>query len=190
VTAGGCTDTAQIAVTVYPTPVANAGSDVTIQQGASTNLLGTGGTSYLWSPATDLSCTTCANPIATPTTSTTYCVLVTTGSCVDSSCVRVDVEKPCPTNRDLAVPNAFSPNGDGANDIFSMPGWEDCISNFRIVIFDRWGEKVFESADAAFTWDGTYKGERMNPGVVVYFIQATLFNGEEVQKKGNISLLQ
>ena len=100
------------------------------------------------------------------------------------------VELPCPTDKDLQVPNAFSPNTDGFNDQFCLQGWNMCITQFRICIFDRWGEKVFESSDATFCWDGNYKGKALDPAVFVYYITATLGNNESIEKKGNISLIR
>ena len=90
----------------------------------------------------------------------------------------------------LAVPNAFSPNNDGHSDVFTLQKWAFCSSKFSFIIFDRWGEKVFETEDASKGWDGTYKGKQMNTAVFVYIINATLTNGEKVTKKGNISLIR
>ena len=187
---GGCIDTAQVTVTVYPSPLASAGADVTISAGTSTTLNASGGTTYTWNASPDLSCTNCPNPTVSPSETTTYCVVVSNGNCIDSACVKVTVETPCSTNKELEVPNAFSPNGDGYNDFFCIPGWEGCIDQFSIYIYDRWGEKVFESEDPSFCWDGTFRGQTMNPGVLVYYIKAAIFNGDKVVKKGNISLIQ
>ena len=59
----------------------------------------------------------------------------------------VYVDVPCPSNANFSVPNAFSPNGDGHNDIFTINGWKTCIVDYKMVIYDRWGEKVYESTD-------------------------------------------
>lgn len=88
------------------------------------------------------------------------------------------------------VPNAFSPNGDGHSDLFVLHGWGNCVSSFSFLIFDRWGEKVFETEDASEGWDGNYKGKPLNPGVFVYYIRANSFTGEKITKKGNISLIR
>lgn len=188
--ASGCTQTASGFVGTVGGIIADAGADVIITQGQSTTLVATGGVTYTWSPATGLSCTACDSTIATPLQTTTYCVTADSLSCTDTACVRVIVEVPCPTNKDLAVPNAFSPNDDGHNDIFCLQGWSNCIQTFNIYIFDRWGEKVFESTDAGFCWDGTYRGKALDPAVFVYFITATFSNDNKVESKGNISLIR
>ncbi len=91
---------------------------------------------------------------------------------------------------DYKVPNAFSPNNDGHNDLFVLHGWDKCVSNFSLVIFDRWGEKVYETSNPANSWDGKYKGKTLDPAVFVYYIDAKSNSGEKVNKKGNISLIR
>ncbi len=90
----------------------------------------------------------------------------------------------------LQVPNAFSPNNDGHSDLFTLQGWPPCVSSFSISIFDRWGEKVFETEDASKGWDGNFKGKALDPAVFVYYIKAKTFGGNEITKKGNISLIR
>src|SRR5574337_419493 len=104
-----------------------------------------------------------------------YCVTVTDNNgCADSTCMTVTVNTDC---GDVFVPSAFSPNNDGVNDQLCVFGIQ-CISTFDLVVYDRWGEKVFESTDPSKCWDGTYKGQAMNPGTFVYYLQATLTNGK------------
>lgn len=88
------------------------------------------------------------------------------------------------------VPNAFSPNNDGHNDLLVLNGWDKCVSDFSLVIFDRWGEKVYETTNPANSWDGKYKGKILDPAVFVYYIDAKSNSGEKVTKKGNISLIR
>ncbi|MGZ4055752.1 MAG: DUF7948 domain-containing protein, partial [Bacteroidia bacterium] len=187
---GTCTDTAMVAVVVNPAPSIITTGSTSIMLGSSTPLTASGGTSYAWSPATGLSCTNCANPIATPIQTTTYCVQVSNGTCSDSSCVTVNVEMPCPDVTELQVPDAFSPNGDANNDLFILQGWSACMKEFKIYIYDRWGEKVFESVDANFNWDGTYHGKTLDPAVFVYYIKATFVNDVSIERKGNITLIR
>jgi gliding motility-associated-like protein len=188
--AAGCSQTASGIIGSTGSITADAGADITITLGQSTTLTASGGTTYTWSPTNGLSCSSCANPVASPTQSMTYCVLADSSSCTDTACVRITVETPCPTNKDLAVPNAFSPNEDGHNDILCLQGWSNCIQTFSIYIYDRWGEKVFESSDAGFCWDGTYRGRALDPAVFVYFITATFSNDTKIETKGNISLIR
>lgn len=86
------------------------------------------------------------------------------------------------------VANVFSPNGDGNNDVLHALG--KGITELQFIIFNRWGEKIFETNDITSGWDGTYKGEPMNIGVFVYYIKGKLKNGDEVIKKGNVTLLR
>jgi len=86
------------------------------------------------------------------------------------------------------VPNIFSPNGDGFNDVLRVRG--KGIAELEFIIYDRWGEKVFETTDANVGWDGTYKGEPMNLAVFVYVIKGKFKNGDVIDKKGNFTLLR
>jgi gliding motility-associated-like protein len=127
-------------------------------------------------------------------------VIVTTAAgCVDSSHLTVFITPPCPNNRTMQAPNAFTPNGDGINDELCLFGWDECVNSFHMMIYDRWGSKVFETNDADFCWDGKYKGKLLDPGVYVYFINAIYDvdgatpldkSQKEVTKKGNISLVR
>lgn len=198
-----CTGTGSTTVNIIvnPKPSIIVSQDQTIFLGSSATLTASGGVAYEWSPSTNLSCTSCSSTVASPSESKEYCVTVTdNNTCYDSSCVKVEIEIPCPTNRNLVVPNAFTPNGDGYNDELCLYGWDNCVSGFSIFIYDRWGEKVFESTNASFCWDGIYKGKLLDPAVFVYFINAKYITsgdsplaetGEvEVNKKGNISLVR
>ena len=188
-------------MTINPLPTILIGPEQTIWLGGlGAWIYATGGTTYSWSPVTNLSCPTCDSTFASPTETTTFCVTVTELGCIDSACVKMNVEIPCSSNRNLGVPNAFSPNNDGINDKFCLDGWSDCVDAFEILIFDRWGEKVYESKDPDFCWDGIYKGRALDPAVFVYFIKATYaIAGDlptsprtsfDVNKTGNISLVR
>ncbi len=186
--------TATITVAVNPVTTATA-SAYTILEGQSTQLSAAGGTAFQWSPDTGLSCDTCSITTASPLINTLYCVTVTdTNACTDTACVAIAVEKPCPG--DYKVPTAFSPNNDGFNDKFCLQGWSNCVSDFTILIFDRWGEKVFESNNPGFCWDGTYKTfgtgsqQDMNAAVFVYTVDAVLADGTKISRKGNITLIR
>ncbi len=165
--------------------------DPVVVPGGSTMLFGSGGSSYAWSPSTTLSCSDCANPIATPTETTTYCLTVFDGLCSDTACVRIQVERaePICTAANIFVPTAFSPNASGKNDQQCVFGTE-CIASMTFRIYDRWGNKVFESTDPKACWDGTYNGQALDPAVFVYHLSATLLNGETVERQGNITLVR
>lgn len=184
--ANGCTFTDSIFVAVYPSAIISVSPDTTIANGGEASLFASGGVSYLWSPVTDLSCDDCAYPIASPPDTTIYCVTVTdSNACVATACTAVHVKIVC---GDVFVPNAFSPTVNGENDVLCV--YSNCIESMYIVIYDRWGEKVFESSSESVCWDGTYRGKDMNPGVFVYQLDAVLINGETVSQKGNISLVR
>lgn len=189
--ANGCTQLATINVGGNPGPTASVGADVTIIPGANTSLVASGGGAYNWSPSTGLSCTTCSNPIASPTQTTQYCVTVTDANgCTDNSCMMVTVVPPCPDNAELDLPTAFTPNNDGHNDVYLIAGLNNCIAKYSLVIFNRWGQKVFESTDLAAAWDGKLHGRALDAGVFVYYFTGIFLNGESLTKKGNISLIR
>ncbi len=184
--ANGCTRASTVTVQADTIPVVTVSPDVTISLGSSTTLQGSGTGSYLWMPSTGLSCSSCPNPTAAPTNTTTYCLAITGFSgCRDSACVKVTVDLTC---GEAFVPNFFSPNGDGVNDLLCVYG--SCIQELSFSIYDRWGEKVFETKDPGFCWDGTFRGQSMNTAVFAYYLQATLRNGQTVTGKGNISLVR
>ena len=142
------------------------------------------GSTFIWTPPGTLSCDTCASTIASPTVTTTYTLTVTNGPCTSSDTVTVFVEVQC---GELFVPNVFSPNGDNENDTLKVYG--NCITSLEFVIYDRWGEKVFETDDPAKGWDGNVRGKKMDTAVFVYYLNATV-NGTEVKKHGNITLVK
>jgi gliding motility-associated-like protein len=185
---GTCTGSATATVTINNTPLVHISGPTITEAGNSILLTANGAANYSWSPSTNLSCVNCPNPIASPDTTTTYCVKgITESGCIDSSCITITVDGKL-TCQTIYVPDAFSPNGDGVNDIESVFG--DCIAEIQFMIFDRWGEKVFEANTPGESWDGTYKGRLMNTAVFVYYLKATLTTGEEISQKGNISLIR
>ena len=182
----GCIATTTINVASNPGPLANAGVDVTIALGKSTILSANGGNSYNWTPVTGLSSATIANPVASPTITTTYCVEVSDANgCTDSACVTVTVELPC---GDIYIPTAFSPNDDNHNDLECVIGY--CIKTLKLTIYNRLGEIVFETTDPAICWDGKFTEVEMNTGFFVYYLNAVLTDDQQITKKGNISLFR
>ena len=178
------TNTTTQVITVNPMPVAVAGTSTTISTGNSVTLSSSGGGTYSWAPASSLSCVTCANPIATPTVTTTYTCFVTLGGCTDTAQVIIDVID----SANIFIPNASSPNNDGENDFFFVHGAG--IKSIQIVVYDRIGEKVFETADINIGWDGTYKGQKMNTAVFVYYVTVFYFNGKDDTLHGDLSLIR
>ena len=145
------------------------------------------GADITWSPTDGLSCTTCPNPNASPSETTTYYVTVETADgCFASDSVVVFVNQPC---GELFVPTIFSPNNDGNNDLLCVYG--GCIETINFSIYSRWGEKVFETMDPSECWDGNYKGKPMNSEVFVYKLIIKLVGQEdELIESGNINLVR
>ena len=171
---------------VVDTPNTDALRDTCIRYGQSVQLFGVQASYFTWSPNVALSCTNCANPIANPTVSTTY---VLTGynskKCKYNDTLRLCVVQDC---GEMFVPNAFSPNLDGVNDVLYVRG--KCLKNLTFMIFNRWGEKVFETSDQKIGWDGTFNGELLNTAVFVYRLEGTTFDGNAFSQKGNITLIR
>jgi gliding motility-associated-like protein len=108
-----------------------------------------------------------------------------TNGCTDSTCLTIRVDIPCD---ELFVASAFSPNNDGHNELVCLRG--NCIQTFYFSIYNRWGEKVFESSDQKTCWDGTYKGKLENTAVFMYTLDVLLTSGEKISRKGTISLIR
>lgn len=188
--ANGCTQTATALVTNANGPTAVAGVSTTITSGNSAQLNASGGVTYSWSPATGLSDPNISNPVASPDQTTEYCVYVTdTSGCTDSACVTVYVEEPC-TNT-WYLPNAFSPNNDGENDVFKtyFPNLS-CIKEYKLGVYDRWGELIFETTDPADSWDGSYIFKAMDTQVLTYYLHILFVDGTLVDERGNVSMLR
>ncbi len=123
-----------------------------------------------------------------PMKTTTYIVrIVDESGCTAFDTVKVIVQT---CSEAVLIPNAFSPNGDRVNDqlcILTRPGSLDRV---EWMIFSRWGEKVFESKDINTCWDGTFKSKILPPDVFGYIIKFSCPGGEELIKKGNVSILK
>ncbi|WEK37624.1 MAG: PKD domain-containing protein [Candidatus Pseudobacter hemicellulosilyticus] len=191
----GCKDNTSKQITVAPQPVINILNNPTIALGSSINLPVTYGPDivrYTWTPVTDLNCTDCATPLASPRKTITYQVAVEDqNGCTNSSEVTVSVV--C-NEENYFVPNSFSPNGDGRNDVFYPRGKSiSRISSMRI--FTRWGEMVYEkrnfnSNDATAGWDGTFKGKPANADVYIYIVEFICNNSAIIPVKGDLMLMR
>lgn len=189
----GCGSTSSltaITVTVNQQPLVSVNvPSVMLCYAAEVNLTASGATSYTWNPETSLSCILCADPVASPDQTIQYCVVGSNDNvCFSKACTTVEVN--FSSGLEFSFPTAFTPNGDGNNDSFCLLGWAHCNDNFHIMIFDRWGEKVFESTDPNFCWDGIYKGKLLNADVFVYSVNAVYKDETKVSKKGNITLIR
>jgi gliding motility-associated-like protein len=142
--------------------------------------------SYSWSPATGLSCIDCANPVATPYQTTQYQLVLNYGkNCTSKANASIEIEH----GPDTYIPNAFTPNGDDVNDEFSVFGTK--IKSVSMRIFNRWGEKVFDSDDSQWAvWDGTYKGVGQPAGVYVYVAQIVYLDDVKKTREGSVTLIR
>jgi hypothetical protein len=196
-------DTAAVTVTVNQLPVIQVSPEsITIEEGTSTQLNASGASTYFWTPAEGLSCTNCSNPEANPLETTTYIVIGTDEmGCSDSTTVAVTVTK---YKNIVYLPNVFSPiNVNGDNQ--TLQAFGSNIAGLSLVIFDRWGEKVYESTNATEAarsdgkccaygdgWDGTWKntGAKINVAAFGYILKGKFLDGEEFEKHGNITLIK
>ena len=162
---GACVASDTICITVDPLPIIDAGPNVTIFEGGSTTLNATGGISYTWTPGTGLSDSTIANPVATPTETTTYYVTgVSPNGCIAIDSVTVTVLP------NIKFPDGISPNGDGKNDVWIIDFIEQFPNNV-VEIYNRWGELLFHADGYQQDWDGTYEGKELPIGTYYYVIE-------------------
>ncbi len=195
VDANGCSDTLTLHVgNEHLEPDIDVSSDTNdVFPGTQVNLFVTDSSdfSYLWSGGENIFGATTPTATVAPSHTTTYYVTVTDQygcQARDSITIRVlDVVCGEPY---IYVPNAFSPNGDGQNDVLYVYANPALITKLHLMIYDRWGELVFETESLDKGWDGTYKGRKLDPAVFVYYLEATCINDETFVKKGNITLLK
>lgn len=169
-----------------PTIHLSKSNDVNCILGIS-KLNATGGTKYAWSPVETLNNPFVPNPVASPVTTTTYKVTVTTAlGCIGEDSITVDVS--AASKNAIQMPNAFSPNGDGLNDCFGV-GFLGQISNLRLSVYDRWGNRVFYTNNPTQCWDGRFGGKELATGVYIYQVSATTMCGDVV-RKGTVTLIR
>lgn len=142
-----------------------------------------------WSPPQHVANPSAFITTATPESSTLFTVeLYDDHGCSHTDTVSVHVEQVICGEPNIFVPNVFTPNGDGINDVLLVKG--EWITNLSLMIFDRWGEKVFESDSLTFGWDGCYKGVPCTPGVYYYSLEVSCQGGKKYIKGGDITLLK
>jgi gliding motility-associated-like protein len=178
----GCLGTITSSVIVKPLPIVmiNSSSNSYIYTpGEDLTLTGNGGVSYVWSNGS-----TDSNLVVYQTEQTQYCLEVTdANSCVNQTCVTVDLK----TESTLYVPNSFTPNDDKINDVFFVMGTN--ITEFIILIFNSWGELLFESTDITKGWDGKYYGENVSNGIYVYSLKAKGIDGKKYKIVGKLNVM-
>lgn len=182
-------------VIVHTSPTVNAGPDITTSNGSIIPMrleLSEDVTTVRWTPQDGLSCSVCANTTITPKNDATYYIEVTNRyGCTAKD--ELNLKIVC-DNANIFIPNSFSPNRDGVNDIFYIRGrGAQEVKSFKI--FNRWGQLVYErysftTNDSSKGWDGTFKGQAANPDVYVYFTEVVCDKGGAQLLKGNITLLK
>jgi gliding motility-associated-like protein len=183
----GCADTAFTNITVYPAAVVNLGPDsVIISPGQSYQISPqTNCDFFLWYPPLGLDNINVSNPVATPTVNTTFIVNgATSNGCVVTDSIRIHVDP----GTSISIPNAFTPGGNVNNTFMIIYKGAVGLNYFRI--FDRWGNKVYESNNINAGWDGKYNGQPQPMGVYVYEVEAITSTGEVFQRVGNVTLVR
>ncbi len=183
----GCHARDSVSIKLYPSSPVIAGPDQSIFRGDSTQLQASGGLSYIWSPATDLNNPNIPNPEASPSQTIVYFVTGTdSNSCNTTDSVIIYVlDRPL-----MIIPNAFSPNQDGLNDVFKpvILDAKTQIDAFRI--YNRWGNLIYETQDINQGWNGKFNSIDQPVGNYIYFISGVSSIGQAFVKKGNFTLLR
>jgi len=182
-----CADTLTTTILVHPLPDINAlPGDTSVPYGTQLQLIASGAVSYTWSPADFLN-----NPFLPAPTAyiTDNVVFIVTGldnnGCSKSDSVFITVTY----NHYLALPNAFTPNGDGRNDVFKIGNMNfQKLQEFSV--YNRWGQQVFTTNDPKQGWDGTYNGQPQEMGVYTYLIQVAYPDGTVDNYKGDVTLIR
>jgi gliding motility-associated-like protein len=193
--AGCIPDTDYVDIIVHPTPTVEAGIGKTIIAGdmIHLNAEATGIiTKWLWSPSEGLLSPTSGTTDGYPKRSTLYQILVSTEyNCIATDTVRIIVM--C-DNSQVYLPNTFTPDGNGVNDVF-YPRGKGLANIDRFRIYNRWGEVVFERLNVAVEdkrvgWDGKMNGRLLTPDIYVYTVEATCDTGEPIKWQGDVMLLR
>ncbi len=179
----GCQDTASLSVALYPPAWVSAAQESTIDRGQSAQLHAFGTGTLSWSPDSSLSCGTCPDPVASPEATTTYTVELTDGNgCLAFDQVTIYVRG------NLFVPNTFTPNHDGINDRFRVLATE--LAEFRLMIFNRWGELIFSSERQEEGWDGRYGGHDSPVDTYVWRVDFRETTGQSRTLYGHVNLIR
>jgi gliding motility-associated-like protein len=194
----GCIYTETVTIGEPDEFTVDLGPDVDIILGESVQLevVTTNGSpnyTYLWTPAENLSCTDCGNPTVDSLQDDRYITVLVEdlNGCTAEDDIYIRIEKP----RLVFIANAFTPNDDGNNDWLFVQGGNGTQRVVSFQVFDRWGEIVYETADAPlndsnYGWDGTYKGQAMNGGVFVWVAEVEFEDGERLVYKGSTVLIR
>lgn len=187
--ANACDSIVTYNITVSSLPPVDAGAgNILITEGDTIQLNATGAVNYVWSPSEGLSCNNCPSPLAFPRSETLYTVTGTDAQgCAATDNVRIRVDLRC---NDLFLAELFSPDGVGpaANEKLCLYG--NCIRHFSLIIYNRWGEQVFETTDVSNCWEGLHKGRPSESGLYAYTLYVERTDGSMLRKSGTLTLLR
>lgn len=180
----GCKDTAYTHIAFSPIPTVNAGIDKVITFGESVEIKATHSKgSFTWIPHASIGCYTCEKNMVTPGSTIIYTAKLTDKyGCIVTDDVLVSLDGA------LYIPNTFSPNGDSKNDVFKISAQD--ILEFEILIFNRWGELIYESEDINEVWDGSYKGKQSQIGTYIWKIKYSDVNTRNKEVIGHVNLIR
>jgi gliding motility-associated-like protein len=186
----GCLDTASVSVAVKPFTLTLTANPDPVLAGTNTVLTTTGNFTYnvlSWAPSIFFANQTATTQnIVVKDTSKSFTVIAQSiDGCLDTATLYVTVD---PNLKDFFIPNAFSPNGDGNNDILKVYG--SSVRDVTMRIYNQWGELIFETKDINKGWDGTWKGRPQEVGVYVYVAQVTFYNNVTMKRKGTVNLIR
>lgn len=171
-------------ITVAGEPAVDAGNDISIIQGQSTVLSGSGAGTPIWSPITGLSDPAVFSPTANPGSTTTYILTVTdSNSCINSDTIIITVIQGGFNGK---ISNLFTPNGDGINDFWYIEGIQNFPDN-EVFIYNIYGKEVYTKKAYSNDWQGTYNGSELPDGTYYYVIR---FDSSDKIQKGTVDILR
>lgn len=183
----GCSDTLDATLRVNERPTTHIiNNDTTVYYGQSVQLQAEGASHYVWSPGGSLNNDRIVNPVATPLSTTMY---VATGYAPNGCPLKDSVLIKVNINEHPFIPNAFSPNGDGRNDVFKIGN----LTHQRIMsfsIFNRWGKEVYKAGINQNGWDGMYNGSPAPIDTYFYYIELVLADGSIKRYRGDLTLIR
>lgn len=180
---GFCGASKSVFIQVNPVPIVRAGRDTTINMDQPMFLSASGTGTMTWIDGEEIACRDCPNSQVFAKHRSCYVIeTVNDYGCKAKDDMCIDVTK----DFGIYIPNVFSPNGDGMNDVFLALGYN--ISDFNIEIFDRWGENIFSSKDITIGWKGTFKNAPCENSVYVYKVTYKGLDGIKYTKTGHVTL--
>lgn len=171
-------------------PVSAKADPVMIVTGNTSTLTYKGdvGANVKWYPIGSTQPPTGYTVTAKPDRPTTYTVIANRGPCTETVLVHVDAYSEGCLQQDVFIPNTFTPNGDGDNDLLFVRSYK--VDELFFAVYNRWGEAVFETNDKSKGWDGLYKGKLAEAGVYGWYLKAHCANGSDAFMKGNVTLVR